>query len=907
MPTERSLRFEPIVHIDEALWRQTLLDQIVAAAPASARLTLLSAPAGFGKTTVLAQMAQQARQAGQQVAWLNCDERDKDPSLFASSLGATLARLDLAEPHTEALAQALAERLNGLHQPLLLCVDAFERASSPEVDELIEQLAWAAPAMLHIVLASREAPHHHLTRLQLAGKLRIVDAELLRFGREEALALLGTAMPVAAAEQMAAYADGWAFALQLLRLRASAGGQALPALSRETAQIKVPRRQIFDYLANEVLATLPRALLDFLSDVAVLEQVNVAAANCLRERQDSLGFVRELTRIRPVAVVDEDSWTARLHPLLREYLIDALELSQPGRVAHLHLRAAAHLAAQKQLHEAVGHAVAGGGLELGADIIEQAGAFRLFANEGEVRLRLMLQQLPEATVRRRPRLHLLQLMRQALEGGPASSLQAFERLEQQIRTADTPADDPARFDLELVRCTMLINASSHQLFFSPWSMLDQGIRLARAHAAEDERLLACTVSIEIWFLHRYGPIARCERRIREMETVSAHGAYTHNSPWIPMYHARTALALGELERAERCIRQSVHQDANFLNFRQDSLSQLVQALQGQLAFLRGDLELAREHLAAMPTGQVRLLEILQASHVELALCEFALGHAEQAMAQLQVARQLAFEENLPQLEVLAGATELELLARSAGQGAARPGRQADTQACQAMAKRIKLDELWVRALEPYALPWVLVLALARARYFLLLAEAEAEAALQVADQLQALAQASGYRLGELWALLMRARALASLEASRQPEAQRCLLQALSLGAQSGVLQTFIDFGAELISQLRSWLSSQTLDANTQPGPEVLWAQRLVQVWEQRFRERAQGAVASLLTPREIDVLCELAKDHATKLIAKNLLLSPETVKHHLKAIFNKLGVRSREEAILAARKRAILP
>ncbi|RQO59716.1 hypothetical protein DBR47_10000 [Paucibacter sp. KBW04] len=895
MPAERSLRFEPIVHIDEALWRQRVMAQISAAAPASARLTLLSAPAGFGKTTVLAQMASQARQAGQQVAWLNCDERDKDPAMFASSLGAALARQDLGSgPHESLPSLGLSERIDGLQQPLLLCIDAYERASSPEVDGMMEQLAWAAPAKLGIVLASREPPHHHLTRLQLAGKLRIVDAELLRFNREEAMALLGNAMPAPAAAQMAAYADGWAFALQLLRLRASAGGQALPTLSRETSQIKIPRRQIFDYLANEVLATLPLALLEFLSDVAVLEQVNVAAANGLRERQDSLGFIRELTRIRPVAVVDEQSWSARLHPLLREYLIDALELAQPGRVAQLHLRAAQHLAQQGQLHEAVGHAVAGGRLDLGADIIEQAGAFRLFADEGEVRLRLMLQQLPEATLRRRPRLHLLQLMHQALEGGPASTLHEFERLEQQIRAADTPAEDPARFDLEIVRCTMLINASSHQLFFSPWSVLDQGIRLARAHAAEDERLLACTVSIEIWFLHRYGPIARCERRIREMEALSEHGAYTHNSPWIPMYHARTALAQGELARAESYIRQTLHQDDNFLNFRQDSLSQLVQALLGQLAYLRGELELAREHLAAVPSAQVRLLEILHGSHVELALCEFALGHAEQAMAQLQVARQLAFEENLPQLEVLAGAAELELLARSG-----------DAQAYRALATRIKLDELWARAQEPFALPWVLVLALARARYFLHMAEAEAQAAAQVADQLESLAQASGQRLGELCALLMRARALSGLEPGRQQEAQRSLAQALSLGAQSAVVQSFIDFGAELITLLRSWLAGQ--DASGRATPELLWAQQLVQIWEQRFRERAQGAVASLLTPREIDVLCELAKDHATKLIAKNLLLSPETVKHHLKAIFGKLGVRSREEAILAARKRAILP
>ncbi|WP_233151883.1 helix-turn-helix transcriptional regulator, partial [Pelomonas sp. KK5] len=161
--------------------------------------------------------------------------------------------------------------------------------------------------------------------------------------------------------------------------------------------------------------------------------------------------------------------------------------------------------------------------------------------------------------------------------------------------------------------------------------------------------------------------------------------------------------------------------------------------------------------------------------------------------------------------------------------------------------------------------------------------------------LDALAQGSGHRISELCAALMLARAT-------QDEA--ALVRALAIGQQAGVVQVFIDFGAELMAQVRGWLQQQT-DASA--SPEARWAVQLLQVWEQRFRARAQGAVASLLTPREVDVLCELAKDHATKQIAKNLLLSPETVKHHLKSIFAKLDVKSREEAILEARKRALMP
>ncbi|WP_428509031.1 LuxR C-terminal-related transcriptional regulator [Roseateles sp.] len=886
-----ALRFEPFVHVDEALWRQRVIDRLLNAAPSSARLTLLSAPAGFGKTTVLAQLADYTRGEGSVVAWLNCDERDKDPVLFAENLQAALGRCKLsqsASPSGPSASSAL--RLAELREPLLICLDDYECASSVAVDAIVEELVLAAPANVSIVLASREAPHQHLTRLQLAGKVRLVDAELLRFTRVESVQLLSDALPEAAAQQVAAYADGWPFALQLARLRVS-GGAATTDWTVD-AQAKIPRRQIFDYLAEEVLATLPAELLEFLGDVAVLDIVDVASANALRGRDDSLALIQQLARIKPIAVVDESSWSARLHPLLRDYLIDAAELISPGRMASLHLRAARHLAERGQLHEAVAHAVAGGRLDMGADLIEAAGGFLLVANEGAVRSRLLLQQLPEATIRKRPRLRLLQLVLQVLEADPASAALEFERLEQQIRAADTGADDPARFDLEVSRCMMQMNPAEHNLRFSPWSVLDQARRLARAHAGQDQRPLGCTVPIEIFFLHRYGPVERCERRIREVEAVFASGAYTYNSPWIWVYHARSALARGDLAQAERDIRQSLQQDANFLNFRQGSLSRLVSSLLGHIARLRGETEVALEHFSAMvPWGPTRLLEVLHAGHIETALCEFALGHADRAMELLEVARHLAFEESLAHLEVLAGAAQVQLLARLG-----------DLDGAQALAARIKLDELWVLAQEPFALPWISVEGLAQASFFLQMGHGDAAAADSTATALLGLAKRTGHRLGELHAHLMAARAREAL--GNAGAAQRALLHVLVLGTYTGAIQPCLDFGAELITQVRSWLSTASA---ADSSPELLWAQALVNTWEQRFRSRALGDADSPLTPREVDVLCELAKDHTTKLIAKNLLLSPETVKHHLKAIFSKLNVRTREDAILEARRRTLMP
>lgn len=904
MPAPPAPRFEPLVHVDEALWRQRVIDRLRDAPPASARLTLLVAPAGFGKTTVLAQLARQRRDGGARVAWLNCDERDKNPALFAESLQAALARsrerpggpgaaaeLGAVPPTPQQLAHQLGEQ----REPLLLCIDEYELASSTETDDIVEQLARAAGPALDIVLASREAPARALTRLQLAGVARLMDADWLRFTRDEALRLLAGVLPERAALQIAAYADGWPFALQLARLRA-AGGSPAPDWTLD-ARAKIPRRQIFDYLADEVIATLPPAVVGFLGDVAVLDRVDVAAANALRERDDSLGLIRQLARLKPIVVVDESPWSARLHPLLRDYLIDAAELAAPGRIAGLHLRAARHLAAGGRLHEAVAHAVAGGRLDLAADIIEAAGAIRLVANEGALRSRLLLQQLPEATIRKRPRLKLLQFAQQVVEVNDAGAALAFERLEQQIRDADSGADDPARLDLEFARCLLLLNQAEHQLQFSPWAVLAEATRLARLHAAEDPRLLGFTLPLEIFFLHRYGPLERCERRTREVEAVAAAGAYTYNSPWIWMYHARNALARGELAAAERIIRESLQLDANFINYRQDSLGQLAAALLGRIALLRGEPAEALVQLAAIPAaGSTTLLEILQAGHVDTALAEAALGHGMRAMELLDGARDLAFEEHLPLLAVVAAALQLELALRLG-----------DAARAEALAASLKPDELWPLAEQPFALPWAAVEALARARFARALQAGDTATAMAIAETLRGLAQRAGQRLAELQAQLLAVRA-ARAAADGEAGALRLLEPALALGAASGAVQPFLDGGAELMTLLRAWLGA----AAGMPALRDWVQQQLLPRWDAQFRARtregqAAAQAGSLLTPRELDVLCELAKDQPTKQIARTLMLSPETVKHHLKGIFSKLGVRSREDAVAVARRLAVMP
>lgn len=861
-------RFEPHVHVAGALARPTLLEQLWSAPPAHARLAVICAPAGFGKTTLLAQCAAQARLRGWAVAWLNCDPRHRDSGLLGEDLAAALAH---------------AGTEDGV--PVLICIDEFEAASCATVDQWLEALVASLGPDVRVMLANREAPGPVLTRLQLAGHARVIDAQALRFTPEEALRLLTGAMPADAARQVADYADGWPFALQLARLRAEAG-KPVERVWGLDARGRIPRRQIFDYLAEEVLAALDPEVAAFLRDVAIVDVIDARLADALRERTDGQQMLHRLLRLRPIVSIDEDTWQARLHPLLRDYMTELAAVGDTARQLLMHQRAAQALAQRGQWHRAVGHAVASGRIDLAADIVQDAGAIRLMATEGAVRSRALLAQIPEPFIRQRPRLRLLKLATEIVESSRSDAELEFQRVERSL--ADEGSDGTAAVDLELARCVLMIHRAERDLWCAPWATLVEARRLVRTLAADDPRTMALVLPIELFFLHRHGPAERAERRSREVQRLHEVGAYTYNSPWLWVYRARNAMAQGRLADAERELVDSLGQDLNYAQFRQDSLGQLVHALLARTAWLRGDLDAVATHVTALQAEkEMPLFEVLAAAHVDAARLAHALGNTARAMEQLEAARQHADDDELALLAMLAATVQVELACRS--------GR-ADVGSTTAHA--IGLADAWARAAVPHALPWLLVEALAAASFHLHMAAGRLDDARAVADRLGELARAVGERLGELQALCM---AISAADPGRLP--LDLLARALGRSVETGAIRPLIDAGAPMMSSLRAWL----VETPSADGDALrLRATALLSSWEEDFHRRSRGPSASGLTRRELDVLAALVVEPSTKLVARRLNLSPETVKHHLKNIFSKLGVRTRDEAVAEARKRSLM-
>ena len=884
-PSQEEQRFRPIVHLEDAVPRERLAAQILEAPPTTARLTLVQAPAGFGKTTALGQLSARLAAAGERVAWLNCDRQDREGAVLVDDLCRALMAIGLRDLHPHAGVADIVETLAVAADRVTIFIDRYEVASGDDADAVIVSLARLLPFGSRCIVASRVPLSISSIPLQLEGSLRIVEVETLRFTDLEARAMLSPAWSDAVIGQVVDRAGGWPFVLQLARLRMATGDHD-PMPGRAV----LPIHEVFEYLATQVFSALSGDDVDFLVEISILESIDVASANAVRKRPDSAGFIERLKQLRPIVVVNTEPLTATLHPLLRDLLRSMLERDTEGaRTATLHGRAAEHFAARGALHDAVTHAVSAGRMEVAAAILADAGGVCLLMDEGVGRIKTLMQLLPPGIVRQHPRLRLMRIAQLLVEeNGPEARLD-FDRLATSlgIDGGDDAGilDDDMRIDLSLIRLLMSINEAEHEFRFVLSPKIEQAVIEARTRYCEDSRPLVLALAVEIVLLQRYGPLERAERRTLEAERLHHEGAFSYNVPWTWIYKARNACARGDLETAKAELLKASGQELDIVTFTHGSFGQLVHALLGKLHYEQGALDEAFRHFEAIaPVNLMTLFEIHASAYVYYPLCEFARGNATRALEMLAHSREFAVDEDLPHLEVLAAAHAVQVLLAIGRIDEARE-----------LAQSSSLEHVLDIGRVPGALPEVESEAVSAACFGLMLALGRTGRAAVVADDALAAAVGRGRRLAEIDARLMRAR----LAVQRQdPAAARVAVeQALKLAESGRIVQTFVSAGTDVLAIVRdvALVAGHALGAS---------ARRIIACWDEGFQLRNAGD--TLFTPRERDVLRGLMKGQSTKLIARELMLSPETIKHHLKSIFSKLGVRSRDDVIAEVRRRAVV-
>ncbi|MDR0343134.1 MAG: hypothetical protein LBI49_08420, partial [Nocardiopsaceae bacterium] len=419
------------------------------------RLVLVCAPAGFGKTAMLADWAGRGKL---RVAWLSLDAGDNDPARFWRHVVAALDQacpgiaeragplLGTSAPASfEGLVTALVNELaaHSAGDGVLLVLDDYHLIDAPPVHTPLMFLAEHLPPSLCLVLASRSDPPLPLARLRASGRLTELRANDLRFTTAEAAALLrvaiGADLPEPALAALAARTEGWAAGLQLAAL--SLRGRA--DVTGFVAAFGGSHRYVLDYLAQEVLDRQAEELRGFLLETSVLERLCGALCDAVTGRADGQAMLEQVERSGLFLVpLDEVRGWWRYHQLFADLLRARLLAERPGQVAALHRAAAAWCEEHGLADDAVRHALGAGDRDWAARLIEEHSDASIVTGENTT-IQRWLAALPAELARSRPRLCLAQTWMARLAGDVEAAEVALDAAERAFADADEEHFEPS--------------------------------------------------------------------------------------------------------------------------------------------------------------------------------------------------------------------------------------------------------------------------------------------------------------------------------------------------------------------------------------------------------------------------------------------------------------------------------
>jgi LuxR family transcriptional regulator, maltose regulon positive regulatory protein len=879
-------------------------------------LTVVCAPAGFGKTALLADWA---RRSGRAVAWLSLDTGDNDPARFwrhvaaavgavRTGLGERLAVLLGPPPRSfDAIVTALVNELAVTPDELALVLDDYHLIESQAVHESLAFLLEHLPEGLRLILASRSDPPLPLARFRASGQLSEVRVAELRFTRAEAGALLreasGSDLPEDVVSALVVRTEGWAAGLQLAAL--SLRGR--PDVGGFVAAFTGSHRYVLDYLAEEVLERQSAPVRGFLLETSVLDRLCGSLCDAVTGRSDGQQLLEIIERANLFVVpLDEIRGWYRYHHLFADLLRIRLEHEQPERLPALHGAAAAWCSDRGLTDDAIGHALAAGQAGWAAELAERHIATILARGEGATVTR-WLAALPDAAVRSRPRLCTVRAA-QAVIAGHADVVQhwldAAERAMAGRRADELTTAGPALAGwqagwppADVPRTVAVLRAHLARLRGDP----DTTIRLARqmlAQLAPDEVVLRFAAN---WNLAKaqwlQGELGEAERGLAEL-VVAAQPAgenLTMAVCWdlgaVQRGQGRLGAALGGYRRALAAAADTGGPTPPALGIAHLGVAAVL--------YERNELAGALEHATEGVTRcrQLAGTRLLAEGLVVLSRIRQATGDAAGALETIEEALRVGPSPDVVDLFNPAPAERARILLAQGQVGQA---------ASWVAARRLGAGDppSYAREREHLLLARVL------------LARGEAARACQLLERLRGAAAAGG-RTGsliELGAVTARARQACGDEAG----ALAALAEAVTLAWPHGFLRVFVDEGAALSALLGQLIMRQRRGPGTPlPGVPAEYLSQLVAALP-KGRDLAGPAVTGPgvrvgtqeltepLTDRELQVLDLLAAGTPNQQIADELFVALETVKKHVGHILAKLGAANRTQAVARGRELGLL-
>ena len=849
-------------------------------------LAVVSAPAGFGKTTLLTEWFADSERS---TAWLSLDARDNDAAVFWSYLIAALRTVvpDVGEEASallqsdpsalESVVVALVNDLDALATDVVVVLDDYHVIESNDVHEALLFLLEHLPPHVHLVLASRSDPPLPLARMRARGELLEIRAADLRFTPDEASTYLREAMGLDLGDEdvraLDTRTEGWIAALQLAALSL----QGRDDVSEFIASFTGDDRFVVDYLAEEVLERQPAAVRHFLLRTAILTRLTGSLCDAVTGDRGGTATLEMLDRANLFVVpLDDHRRWYRYHHLFGDVLRARLMGEQPEQVHELHRRASDWYEANGDRSEAIGHAMAGEDFERAAQLIELA-APTMRQSRQESTLRRWLEAIPRGLFEARPVLSTT-LVGARMATGDSTGVEALlQNAERWLDHSRDAALGPIVFDED------------------EYSRLPAQVAMYRAALA----LLAGDLTGTIGHASRIFELAEPSDHLRrggalaltglaywasgELEGARIHYADAVESfikaDFIPDVLG-CSLALADIQIAQGRLRdaQRVFERGLALAHDQPGLRGTADMHVGlsELDLERNDLDASARHLqlgrehgegAGLPQNAYRW-------RVATARLFHAREDTERALELLDEAERFYNTDFSPAVRPIPALKARMHLQR--GNVDAAAAWVAD----RGLTAEDELD--YVHEYEHITLARTLL-----ARHA---SDADRlEGVVGLLHRLHRQAEA-GHRTGSAVEVLV----LLSSAHHRRGDASAAsaaLDEALTRAGPEGFVRVFVDEGPAMIAALR---------ANTRQGAAAEHARRVLATVPVDAPTPSRTGLADELSSRELDVLRLLRSDLSGPDIARELLVSLNTFRTHTKNIYAKLGVNNRRQAIRRA-------
>jgi LuxR family maltose regulon positive regulatory protein len=874
------------------------------------KLTLISAPAGYGKSTLLSEWAATCQWP---LGWVTLEPGDNDIERFlayfmsavqvtgvsASSLESMLgARFSLQPLPQDALLAILVNQLPTELERLVIVLDDYHYIDNQEIHSFISALLDHLPTNIHLIIATRADPPLRLARLRAKDQLNELTTGDLRFTLEETKAffahVMGLHLPDDQIANFEARTEGWITGLQLAGLSLKERQQPVELID----SLSGTHRYILDYLLQEVFSDLPVLLQTFLMRVSILERLSPELCQAVvsgLDGSEEMGLPRQCKKILEfmdvcnlfIVPLDNQRQWYRFHPLFADFLRDRLATQRSNELPELHRRAAAWYAHHGLISEAVRHSIAGEDIDHAADFI-QAQAKDLLTRGEFTTLLSWTETLPEEMISIRPQLGLARawglLMRNPVEFWRTIAQQSeqiaagFGITPQELLSALAESEPGSLRQAELGEFAML------QAFARRDSgEANETIRLFEAaleYLPESEPLLrGFTLAGLASTYARTGAIKAAEQTFAQGALISLAANSTYGYVACSDWQATMQAEQGQLKRAAVTYRQAIEKLSG-QSQRPLPLSGHVYIGLASVLFEQNDLVGAVENVeTGLKVGvQVKDIDALLMGYAIQARTLQALGNNEKAHQAMQEGERFALGTQNPGCIHETQARKAEL--------ALADGDVQTVQDWAAARGMVSGGEAWLEN-PPHEIEQFTY-----AR--LLVTLGKASEALSILQALSGPQEQTGRNRVLIENLALQAVCLRSL--GRMDEALRTLARALLLAEPEGFVRVFIQEGPEMAALLRT--------AGTQ-GHSPKYVRYLLEA----FGETSvpQEAVLDPLSERELEVLRLVAQGLTNAEIAVKLVIAHSTVKTHINRIYAKLGTSTRTQAVARARQLQILP